>query len=84
MRYGWLAWTRGSANSEKDAQWAVRGGQRFQSKFWHSEAARRFVLTQIVEEVSEIRVKSPTLGRQSLFMAGAVAAFSENMALTKL
>jgi len=57
VRYGLLAWTRVSANSEKcrGSQWAVRVGQRLPSRFGKSGAARELGLVQIVVEASEIR-----------------------------
>jgi hypothetical protein len=56
-RYGLLAWTRVSANSEKcvGSQWAVRVGQRLQSRFGKSGVARKLGLVQIVVEASAIR-----------------------------
>jgi len=77
VKYGLLAWTRVSANSEKriGSQWAVRVGQRLQSTFGKSGAARKLGLVQIVVEASAIRGVSQTLSRLSLFLAGAVAAF---------
>ena len=46
-----------SANSEKciGSQWAVRVGQRLQSRFGKSGAARKLGLVQIIVEVSAIR-----------------------------
>jgi len=57
MRYGLLAWTRVSANSEKSrgSQWAVRVAQRLPSGFGQSGAARELGLVQIVVEASAIR-----------------------------
>jgi len=77
VRYGLLAWTRVSANSEQGigSQWAVRVGQRLQSRFGKSGAARKLDLVQIVVEASPIRGSSQTLSRLSLFLVGAVAAF---------
>jgi len=48
---------RVSANSEKDrgSEWAVKVGQRLQSRFGQSEAVRELNLVQIVVEVSAIR-----------------------------
>jgi len=48
---------RVSANSEKGrgSEWAVRVGQRLQSRFGQSGAAREMTLVQIVVEVSAIR-----------------------------
>jgi len=79
VRYGLLAWTRVSANSEKgissECQWAVRVGQRLQSRFGESGAARKLGLVQIVVEASAIRGVSQTYSRLNLFLAGAVTAF---------
>ena len=46
-----------SANSEKciGSQWAVRVGQRLQSRFGKSGAARKLGLVQIIVEASAIR-----------------------------
>jgi len=55
-------------------QWAVRVCQRLQSRSLQSGAFCRFGLVQIFLEASEIRGVSQTLGRQSLYMTGAVAA----------
>jgi len=55
-------------------QWAARVSQRLQSRSLQSGALRRFGLVQIVLEASKIRGVSQTLGRQSLYMTGAVAA----------
>jgi len=46
-----------SANSEKciRSQWAVRVGQRLQSRFGKSGAARKLGLVQIIVEASAIR-----------------------------
>jgi len=46
-----------AANSEKctGSQWAVRVGQRLQSRFGKSGAARKFGLVQIIVEASSIR-----------------------------
>ena len=71
---------RVSANSEKGrgSDWAVRVGQRLQSRFEQSGAVRELNLVQIVEEVSAIRGGLPSTGpseRLSLFLAGAVATF---------
>ena len=46
-----------SANSEKGrgSEWAVRVGQRLQSRFGQSGAARELGLVQIVVEASAIR-----------------------------
>jgi len=54
--------------------WDVMVSQRLQSRSWQSGAFRRFSLVQIVLEASKIRGVSQTLGRQSLYMTGAVAA----------
>ena len=53
---------RVSANTEKDrgSEWAVRVGQRLQSRFGKSGAARKSGLVQIVVEVSEIRGGLPS------------------------
>jgi len=77
VRYGLLAWTRVSANSEKGigSQWAVRVGQRLKSTFRKSGAARKLGLVQIVVEASAIRWVLQTLSRLGLFLVGAVAAF---------
>ena len=56
-------------------QWAVRVCQRLQSRSLQSGAFRRFGLVQIFLEASEIGGVSQTLGRQSLYMTGAVAAY---------
>ena len=45
-----------------------------QPRLLQSRAFRRFGLVQIVLEASKIRGVSQTLGRQSLYMTGAVAA----------
>jgi len=55
-------------------QWAVRVSQRLQSRSLQNGAFRRFSLVQIVLEASKIRGFSQTLGRQSLYMTGAIAA----------
>jgi len=55
-------------------QWAVRVSQRLQSRSLQSGAIWRFGLVQIVMEASRIRGVSQTLGYQSLYMTGAVAA----------
>ena len=57
MRYGLLAWTRVSADSEKcrGSQWAVKVGQRLQLRFGQSGAARELGLVQIVVQASAIR-----------------------------
>jgi len=56
-------------------QWAVRVcHQRLQSRSLQSGAFRTFGLVQIVLETSKNRSVSQTLGRQSLYMTGAVAA----------
>ena len=55
-------------------QWVVRVSQRLQSRSLQSGAFRRFGLVQIVLQASKIRGVSQTLGRQSLYMTGAVAA----------
>ena len=55
-------------------QWAVRVCKRLQSRSLQSGAFRRFCLVQIFLEASEIRGVSQTLGSQSLYMTGAVAA----------
>jgi len=66
-----------SANSEKGRgfEWAVRVGQRLQSRCGQSGAARELNLVQIVVEVSAIRGVCQALGCLSLFLAGVVAAF---------
>jgi len=53
---------RVSANSEKGrgSEWAVRAGQRLQSRFGQSGAVRELNLVQIVEEVSAIRGGLPS------------------------
>jgi len=53
---------RVSANSEKGrgSEWAVRVGQRLQSRFGQSGAVRELNLVQIVEEVSAIRGGLPS------------------------
>jgi len=50
------------ANSEKDigSEWAVRVGQRLQSRFGQSGAVRELNLVQIVKEVSAIRGGLPS------------------------
>jgi len=59
VRYGLLAWTSVSANSEKcrGSQWAVMVGQRLSSRFGQSGTAQELglVLVQIVVEASAIR-----------------------------
>ena len=59
MRYGLIAWTRVSANSETrkgvTPEWSVRLGQRLQLRFGNSGAARELGLVQIVVEASKIR-----------------------------
>jgi len=55
-------------------QWAVRVSQRLRSRSLQSGAFQRFGLVQIVLDASKIRGVSQTLGRQSLYMTGAVAA----------
>jgi len=52
---------RVSANSEKErgSEWAVRVGQRLQSRFEQSGAAREMNLVQIVVEASAIRGRLP-------------------------
>jgi len=55
-------------------QWAVRVCQRLQLRSLQSGAFRTFGLVQIVLEASKNRGVSQTLGRQSLYMTGAVAA----------
>jgi len=59
VRYGLFAWTQVSANSEKGigspSPWAVMVGQRLQSRFGKSGAARKLGLVQIVVEASAIR-----------------------------
>jgi len=57
VRYGLLAWTWFSANSEncRGSQWAVRVGQRLPSGFGQSGAARELGLVQIVVKASAIR-----------------------------
>jgi len=52
-------------------QWAVRVGQRLQSRFGQSGAARELDLVQIVVEASVIRGVCQTLSRHSLFWAVA-------------
>jgi len=54
---------RVSANSEKGrgSEWAVRVGQRLQSRFEQSGAVRELNLVQIVEEVLTIRVGLPSI-----------------------
>ena len=69
---------RVSANSEKGrgSEWAVRVGQRLQSRFGKSGAARKSGLVQIIVEASSIRGGvSETLSHVSLFLAGDVASF---------
>jgi len=53
---------RVSANSEKGrgSEWAVRVGQRLQSRFGQSGAVRELNLVQIVVEVSAIRGGLPS------------------------
>ena len=53
---------RVSANSEKGrgSEWAVRVGQRLQSRFWQSGSVRELNLVQIVVEVSAIRGGFPS------------------------
>ena len=55
-------------------QWAVRVCQRLQSRSLQSGSFRTFCLVQIVLEASKNRGVSQTLGSQSLYMTGAVAA----------
>jgi len=55
-------------------QWAVRVSQRLQSRSLQSGESRTFGLVQIVLEASKNRGVYQTLGRQSLYMTGAVAA----------
>jgi len=55
-------------------QWAVRVSQRLQSRSLQSGESWTFGLVQIVLETSKNRGVSQTLGRQSLYMPGAVAA----------
>jgi len=55
-------------------QWAVRVCPRLQSRSLQSGAFRTFGLVQIVLEASKNRGVSKSLGRQSLYMTGAVAA----------
>jgi len=55
-------------------QWTVRVGQWLQSRSLQSGAFQRFGLVQIVLETSKIRGVSQTLGRQNLYMTGAVVA----------
>jgi len=57
VRYGLLAWTRVSADSEKcrGSQWAVKVGQRLPLRFGQSGAARELGLVQIVVQASAIR-----------------------------
>jgi len=61
MRYGLLAWTRDSANSEKgvSSEWAVRVGQKLQLRFGKRGAPRELGLVQIVVEASKIREGFP-------------------------
>jgi len=68
-------WTRVSVNSENCMvfQWTVRVSQRLQSRLLQSGAFQRFGLVQIVLETSKIRGVSQTLGRQTLYMTGALA-----------
>ena len=54
-------------------QWTVRVSQRLQSRLLQSGAFQRFGLVQIVLETSKIRGVSQTLGRQTLYMTGALA-----------
>jgi len=81
MRYGLIAWTRVSANSETrkgvTSEWAVRLGQRLQLKFGKSGAARELGLVQIVVEASIIREDFSNTNPHycSLVLAGTVAAF---------
>ena len=51
-----------SANSEKGRgiEWAVRVGQRLQSRFGQSGAVRELNLVQIVVEVSAVRAGLPS------------------------
>ena len=58
-----------------DFQWAVRVGQRLQSRFGQSGAARELNLVQIVVEVSAIRGDLPSTWPFGLFLAGVVTAF---------
>ena len=62
-----------SANSEKvrGSEWAVRVGQRLQSRFVQSGAAQEMNLVQIVVEAPAIRGGCQALSRHSLFLAGA-------------
>jgi len=55
-------------------QWAVRVCQRLQSTLFQSGAFRTFGLVQVVLEASKNKGVSQTLGRQSMYMTGAVAA----------
>jgi len=55
-------------------QWVVRVCQKLQSRSLQSGAFRTFGLVQIVLEASKNKGISQTLGRQSLYMTGAVAA----------
>jgi len=70
---------RVSANSEKGrgSDWAVRVGQRLQSRFGKSGAARKSGLLQIVVEVSEIRGGLPSTWPFEPVLSGVVAAFGE-------
>jgi hypothetical protein len=61
LRYGLLAWTRVSANFEKDSgsEWAVRVGRRLLSRFEKSGATLKLSLVQISEEVLIIKGDFP-------------------------
>ena len=77
MRYGLIAWTRVSANSEKGVtfEWAVRVGQRLQLRFGKSGAARELGLVPIVVEASKIREGFSNTDPHQSGLAGAVTAF---------
>jgi len=79
VRYGLLAWTRVSANSEKDSgsEWDVRVGKRLLSRFGKSRVARKLGLVQIIVKLSEIRAgfQNTWQSEPCLFLAGAVVAF---------
>jgi len=61
-----------SANSEKGrgSEWAARVGQRLQSRFGQSGAAREMNMVQIVVEAPAIRGGCQALSQRSLFLAG--------------
>jgi len=48
-------WVSANSENDRDSEWAVRVGQRLQSSFGQSGAAREMNLVQIVVEVSVIR-----------------------------